>query len=180
MTLLSVFVGTLILTGCPPKKPLVIEDTAKEEEIMEEEAVVEEPTVPDIEITQEWSEIPALKAVIFDYDSTSIGSGQRQTLKDNVAIIKKLPSSVTVRVAGHCDDRGTIEYNIALGQRRANAVRSFYKTAGIAKSRLKTISFGEERPVCTTENEACWARNRRAVTKVKNPSPISISPEELK
>ena len=179
---ISLFVGTLVLTGCPPKKKLAIEDAAQEDVTDEEVAEIDETesTEPNIEISQEWTEIPALQAVTFPYDATKIGADQRRTLKENVVIIKKLPESVTVRIAGHCDERGTIEYNIALGQRRASVVKSFYQTAGIARRRLSTISFGEERPVCSDGSDACFAKNRRAVTKVKNPAPISISPEELR
>jgi peptidoglycan-associated lipoprotein len=67
----------------------------------------------------------------------------------------------TVEIQGHCDERGTNDYNVALADRRANAAREYMITLGIAGGRLKTVSFGEERPVCTDHNESCWWRNRR-------------------
>ncbi len=138
------------------------------------------PAADDIQINQDWTEIPNLQVALFAYDAATLDDTARAVLKNNVAIIKKLPASVVVRIEGHCDDRGTVEYNIALGQRRANAVKAYYATAGIAKSRLDTISFGEERPSCTQETEACWAQNRRGVTKVKNAQALTIKADELK
>ena len=71
-----------------------------------------------------------------------------------------------VRVEGHCDERGTREYNLALGARRANAVKEFLAGQGVAIGRIETISYGKERPICTDSNEACWAQNRRGVTTI--------------
>jgi peptidoglycan-associated lipoprotein len=98
-------------------------------------------------------------------------------LKKNAAALKAVQKAATglkVRVEGHCDDRGTLEYNMALGQRRAKAVRDYYATLGVTKSALDTISFGEERPVCTEASEECWAQNRRGETTVKASNPIVV------
>ncbi|MCG3205984.1 MAG: hypothetical protein KCHDKBKB_02710 [Elusimicrobia bacterium] len=162
---------------------MAIEEKPKEEEkaeeTTEESTEVAQVKEGDIEIKQDWTEIPSLQLVQFDYDSASLSDSARAALKTNVAIIKKLPKSVVVRVEGHCDDRGTVEYNIALGQRRANAVRGYYSTAGLAKNRLETISFGEERPLCNEMTDACWSRNRRSATKVKNAEPITVNTNDL-
>ena len=72
-------------------------------------------------------------------------------------------------VEGHCDERGTTEYNLGLGQRRAAAVRQYYMTLGLDGGRIATISYGKEQPVCTEHTEDCWAKNRRGVTKVRVP-----------
>jgi peptidoglycan-associated lipoprotein len=176
-----VLLGSLVLTGCPPKKKLAIDQKPKEE-VKEESAenADSKPLEPgEVEITQDWTEIPALQTIRFGYDSASLDEAARQILKANVSIVKKLPNTVTVRVEGHCDDRGTVEYNIALGQRRADAVRSYYATAGIGRARLESISYGEERPVCNFETDECWAQNRRGVTKVKNSQKIRVKPEDL-
>jgi peptidoglycan-associated lipoprotein len=69
-----------------------------------------------------------------------------------------------VTIEGHCDERGTREYNLALGERRANSVANYLTALGIDKSRISTISYGKERPICTDSNEACWSQNRRGVT----------------
>jgi peptidoglycan-associated lipoprotein len=170
--------AVLMLTGCPPKKKMPIEEKpAQEQPTPTESTEAVQPS--DIQISQEWSEIPALEMVHFDFDSASVQENERAILKGNVSVLKKLPKTVTIRVEGHCDDRGTVEYNVALGQRRASAVANFYSSAGIAKSRIKTISFGEERPLCMEQSEGCWAQNRRGVTTVRNDQPLSIKPESL-
>ncbi len=182
--LISILATAVALTGCPPKKKLAIDEKAKEEQPQEDankdaNADSNADAANSIQIKQDWTEIPNLQMIQFGYDSATLDDAARSVLKSNVAIIKKLPKTVSVRVEGHCDDRGTVEYNIALGQRRANAVKSYYATAGVAKSRLDTISFGEERPVCNEENDACWARNRRGATKVKNTESITIKNSDL-
>jgi len=175
--MVSLLAGLALLTGCPPKKKLAIEKPPVEEKKEEQAQPAEEKK---IEITQDWTEIPALEMVHFDFDMASLNPAARDVLKNNVAILKKLPDSVTIRVEGHCDDRGTIEYNVALGQKRANSVLDFYRKAGIPKKRLETISYGEERPLCVEPAEDCWARNRRGVTKVRNKENISLKESELK
>lgn len=177
---LPVLIGALALGGCPPKKKLPIEEKSAEEVPQETPTPTpEEANVGDVEIGQEWSEIPSLAVINFGYDSANLDDQNRSTLRSNVSVLKKLPSSVTVRVEGHCDERGTIEYNIALGQRRAAAVKNYYAAAGIAKNRIETISYGEERPLCTDQSEDCYARNRRAATKVRNPEKITIKQSSL-
>ena len=181
---ISILLGGFLLTGCPPKKKLAIEEKPVDEKALEDaNAENQDPTAlapGDVEIKQDWTDVPALQPVQFDYDSAALNEEARAVLRTNVALIKKLPKTVAVRVEGHCDDRGTVEYNIALGQRRASVVRSYYATAGIAKARLDTISFGEERPVCNEMTDACWARNRRGATKVKNAQAIVIKAGDLK
>ena len=172
--------GSLALTGCPPKKKMAIEERPKDEELAKDakDAAADGADAP-IEITQDWTEIPALSKVGFGYDSAALDNAARTALKQNVSILKKLPAEVTVRVEGHADQRGTVEYNIALGQRRANAIQTYYVTAGVPRNRVQTISFGEERPVCTEETESCYDRNRRGVTKVKSSQPLTIKVSEL-
>jgi peptidoglycan-associated lipoprotein len=174
----------LALTGCPPKNKLNIDDKNVQATPTPEASPTPDQSASaganDIQIAQDWTEIPALEMVHFGYDSANLDDAARTALKTNVAILKKLPASVKIRVEGHCDDRGTVEYNIALGQKRANAVRQYYVTSGLPKSRLETISFGEERPVCTAATDECWAMNRRGATKVRNASPITVNPDSLK
>lgn len=107
-----------------------------------------------------------VKTVIFDYDRYELSEQARQTLQANAALIKAR-KDWTVLVEGHCDDRGTVEYNLALGQKRAKAVRDYYVRLGVAESAIGTISYGEEKPLCTEATEACWLSNRRAETLVK-------------
>lgn len=97
--------------------------------------------------------------VYFDYDSSSLSAAAQKTLDANVACLSALGS--TVRVEGHCDERGTTEYNIALGQRRADAIQRYLVARGVPPSRLRTISYGEERPADRGSSESAYAANRR-------------------
>jgi peptidoglycan-associated lipoprotein len=98
--------------------------------------------------------------VFFDYDQSTIRDDGRGTLQRNAEYLKRWPST-RVSVEGHADSRGTNEYNLALGERRAAAVREYLVSLGIDGGRMVTISRGEETPQCTEENETCWQRNRR-------------------
>lgn len=108
-------------------------------------------------------EIPELAAVRFAYDADLLDDAARAVLRSNADYLKAHPD-LRVQVAGNCDQRGTTAYNLALGQRRAAAVRDFYRRLGVAASRVATISYGKERPLCVESTEDCWARNRRAAT----------------
>lgn len=103
----------------------------------------------------------ALKSVNFDYDKSTLTATAKTVLKTNAEWLKS-NSKVKVQIEGHCDERGTIEYNIALGERRAITVENYLTALGINKDRVSTISYGEERPLDTAETEAAWAKNRRA------------------
>jgi peptidoglycan-associated lipoprotein len=97
----------------------------------------------------------------FSFDSALLSDQAQQILNDKADYLRS-NSVVTVTVEGHCDERGTDAYNIALGERRAESVKNFLVDLGISANRLNTISFGEERPIAIGQNEASWAKNRRA------------------
>jgi peptidoglycan-associated lipoprotein len=99
--------------------------------------------------------------VYFDYDESNLTDDTRQKLSRNSDLLKSQPQ-FSVTIEGHADSRGTSEYNLALGERRANAVRDYLSSLGVAATRMRTISYGKERPVCTEEVESCWSQNRRA------------------
>jgi peptidoglycan-associated lipoprotein len=103
--------------------------------------------------------------VFFAYDKSVITPEGRQVLEKQADWMKKYPN-VTVTVEGHCDERGTREYNLALGERRATAVKNVLVALGIPANRVSTISYGKERPAVVGSNEAAWAQNRRGVTVV--------------
>ena len=107
-----------------------------------------------------------LTDVFFNLDEASIGEAGRGSLQKNADWMKRW-GSTRITVEGHCDERGTEEYNLALGERRAKATAEFLAAQGIATSRVTTISYGKERPQCTERSEACWAKNRRAHFLVK-------------
>jgi len=103
--------------------------------------------------------------VHFGYNEYSIQDTDKAVLGRQAAWLAKYPA-VRISVEGHCDERGTREYNLALGARRANAVKEYLVSQGVSTGRLETISYGKERPVCTDSNEGCWAQNRRGVSVV--------------
>lgn len=102
-----------------------------------------------------------LKDVFFDFDRYDLSSDARAVLRTNAEWLKSNPSA-RVEIEGHCDDRGTNEYNLALGAKRAQAAREYLSTLGVSADRLSTISYGEEIPVCKEQSESCWRQNRRA------------------
>jgi peptidoglycan-associated lipoprotein len=108
----------------------------------------------------------------FDFDSTTIRTDARPIL-ENVAAQLKVRPGVALTVEGHCDDRGTTEYNLALGERRAQAVVKYLAQMGVSAERLTTISFGEARPLATGDDEEAWAQNRRGELIPKGQSPAS-------
>ena len=103
--------------------------------------------------------------VHFDYDRYDIHDRDRAILQRQAAWLQKYPQ-VRVSIEGHCDERGTREYNLALGARRANAVKEYLVSLGVSSARVDTISYGKERPICTESTEDCWAQNRRGVTTI--------------
>jgi peptidoglycan-associated lipoprotein len=102
-----------------------------------------------------------LKPVFFDYDSSDISGEGQHALDSNAALLKKYPSW-TITIEGHCDERGTAEYNLALGERRAVAARAYLVSLGISADRLRTVSYGKEFPFDPGHDEAAFAKNRRA------------------
>jgi peptidoglycan-associated lipoprotein len=102
-----------------------------------------------------------LGTVLFDYDSAELSQAARERLTSNARFLRERPELV-VAIEGHADERGTNEYNLALGERRAGAAQQLLVTLGISPDRLRTISYGEERPKCSIPAESCWSTNRRA------------------
>jgi peptidoglycan-associated lipoprotein len=117
-------------------------------------AVVEEPIVRESEISS------TLADIYFDFDRSDIRPDAKQALEENARWFKS-NSRARAKIEGHCDERGTTEYNLALGQRRAEAVKRFLVALGVDASRVSTISYGEERPICSDHQEGCWSKNRR-------------------
>ena len=103
--------------------------------------------------------------VFFGYDSSDLDSDALELLQDQVAWLKQ-NSDVSVTIEGHCDERGTREYNLALGEKRAQAVKNYLIGLGISPDRVSTISYGKERPAVVGSNDGAWAQNRRSVTLV--------------
>ena len=118
---------------------------------------------PDV---KEFAAIADLKDIHFDFDKYDIRPGDAKTLDGNAGWLKSNPNHL-VLIEGHCDERGTNEYNLALGERRAKSTMNYLVSQGVQASRITIISYGEERPVCSQKTEECWAQNRRAHFLVK-------------
>ncbi|MDJ0874688.1 MAG: peptidoglycan-associated lipoprotein Pal [Desulfobacterales bacterium] len=99
--------------------------------------------------------------IFFEFDSSTLSAEAESILRAKAEWMRRNPS-LTIVIEGHCDNRGTTEYNLALGERRAESVKGFLIDLGIADTRIRTISYGEERPLARGDNEAAWAKNRRA------------------
>jgi peptidoglycan-associated lipoprotein len=182
--LILIFCIGLIMTGCPKKTVVKDEPTTKKSEeavkkeakeqelarIKEEEAKkakeeFEKSLVPKKTpgIEGEVFETKLLKDIHFDFDKYDIRPTDAGILKENAALLVKFPN-VKIQIEGHCDERGTVEYNLALGERRANSAKRYLISLGIPEKRISTISYGEERPLDPGHNEEAWAKNRRAHT----------------
>jgi peptidoglycan-associated lipoprotein len=114
----------------------------------------------------EFTAIAELEDIHFDFDKYEIRPGDETILQANAAWLRRNAGDLLL-IEGHCDERGTNEYNVALGERRAKATVDYLVAQGVAAARITIVSYGEERPVCTAHNEACWAKNRRARFLVK-------------
>lgn len=130
-----------------------------------------EPNVRDQVMTRSAD----LADIYFSFDSSHLSETARAALKRNAEWLKAHPSD-RVQVAGYCDARGTVEYNLALGQRRAAAVRDYYAGLGVERARIATISYGKERPTCGESSEACWSRERHAETLLAVSADVSRGP----
>ena len=163
MGLVLLLAVAVLLAGCP-KKPEV--QTAAPEAAAPPVAQVPEPEPPEVVIIEEREEVVvvegevALEDAFFDFDKSLIRPDAKQALDENIRILFANPDARIV-VEGHCDERGTNEYNLALGERRANAVRDYLVAGGIDSGRISTISYGEERPFCLGHDETAWQCNRR-------------------
>lgn len=115
---------------------------------------------------KEFQKVSPLAAVHFDYDRDTLSEESSAALKSNAAWLKS-NARVEVQIQGHCDERGTVAYNLALGQKRARAVRDYYRALGVSMRRMSTISYGKEKPDCQDSNEDCWRENRRAETRAR-------------
>ena len=155
---------SFLLAGCAGKqmiKPDVQKPVAQESQ--------EEPSIR----FTDWQNVPEMKIMHFSYDKSDLMPQAREILKKNAKYILANPD-LTVLIEGYCDERGTQEYNLALGQRRASAVRDYYGKLGVPLSNMGTISYGLEKPIDPSHNESAWAMNRRVETKVRSKKPDTL------
>ena len=170
--------GLLIFAGCAEKKSVITGDSAQKQATatapQNESAGQPDATKPqgasDLQAPAKEQSVDLEKMaqadspvsdIFFDFDSFSIRSDARDTMKANADYFMKHRVS-SIIVEGHCDERGTAEYNMALGERRAQETKQYLINLGIKEALIKTVSFGEERPLDPASNEEAWAKNRRA------------------
>jgi peptidoglycan-associated lipoprotein len=165
-----------VAAGCAKKKPPVARPTTPPPSttasrppepptpVAEPQPVPPEPVAEDALSSKDIDEInknSPFQALFFAFDSSEVDGAGQQSLNANAEILKKYPSWV-VTIEGHADERGTAEYNLALGERRALAARTYLVSLGIPADRLRTVSYGKEFPFDPGHNESAWAKNRRA------------------
>lgn len=155
----------LIFAGCGGSKVQTLPVQEPEQTEVREPEPVAPPAEPQPETRAVVEESPAvpfvLQNVYFDFDKYDLTSEALQTLADNARVLKAYPDARIV-IEGHCDERGTVEYNLALGDKRAKAAKDYLVSLGVDASQVSTISYGKEQPVDPSHTEAAWARNRRA------------------
>lgn len=170
------FFVLLGLTGCPPPATTKPETTpaAPQSTAGSSAAAKETASSSSLEAARRDTTPAAspLRDIYFDFDRYDLKADARETLKTNADWLKANPSA-RVEVEGHCDERGTNEYNLALGAKRAQAAKDYLASLGISKERLSTISYGEELPACKDKTEECWQKNRRARFAVITARPAS-------
>jgi peptidoglycan-associated lipoprotein len=160
-----------LATACKPKPPTTVQEK-RPSEAPPASATPVAPPVGSAPITddtqkvlsqsiQELNQRGYLQDAFFDYDKYELRDDARSALATDAEWLKKF-STMQILIEGHCDERGTNEYNLALGERRANAAKDYLASLGVDAARVKTVSYGKERPVCTEATESCWAKNRRA------------------
>jgi peptidoglycan-associated lipoprotein len=139
-------------TAAPEPAPPPVEETVEPAE----------PEVEEVEVEEEpMMKMPVVEDIFFEFDKSRITDEAKQKLANNAQQLKDAPNAM-IMIEGHADERGTNAYNLALGERRANATKDYLVTLGVDGSRISTMSYGEERPFDTGHNEAAWAKNRRA------------------
>lgn len=147
----------------PPASETPAKPPAPPEPVTESPLVPTEPVAEDTMASRSLDDLnrdTPLKPVFFDYDSSDVSAEGQKILTANAELLKKYPTWI-VTIEGHCDERGTAEYNLALGERRAAAARTYLISLGIAGDRLRTVSYGKEFPFDPGHDEAAWAKNRR-------------------
>ncbi len=149
---------TMMFVGCGKKPPPPVEEPIV---VVEPEPEPEPEPVPEPEPEPVIIKAADFMVVYFDLDKYNLVDAAKTALENNAKVLKKNPS-VMVKIEGHCDERGTVEYNLSLGEKRAKAAKDYLIDLGIAAKRIDIVSYGKERPVNNGHNEAAWSKNRRA------------------
>lgn len=167
MIITAMLTGTLALAGCKSSAPKELPPQQGPVETAQQDPMAQGQTGAAALGTQAHfeGEVNGQNVIYFDTDRYNIDSADAAALQTQAQYLSRYPN-ITVTVEGHCDERGTRDYNLALGERRANAAKNYLVGLGIPANRIATVSYGKERPVASGSDAAAWARNRRAVTIV--------------
>ncbi len=156
-----ILVLAMLASGCAGKKPFWKKQRAGGKLGAGLEEISEEAIPPELSAKgKDFVETESIGDVFFEYDAYNIRTDAKEALKKNARWLKRYPG-VEIQIEGHCDERGSNEYNLALGQRRATSARNFLVSLGVEPERIYTISYGEEKPFSLGHNEEAWAQNRR-------------------
>ena len=150
--LFSLFIGCSSCQPKPPPPPPIIEEPQKEVPVEQTKAQIATAAIEQMKAN--------FKRVYFDLNSADLNDDSRAALDENLSIMQKV-TELSIEIQGHADERGTTEYNVSLGQKRAEKISQHFTLQGIAPSRIKIISYGEERPAVEGSSEAIWSKNRR-------------------
>ena len=167
LTLLMVSVLAIGVTaGCGKKQPPATDDRGRvepppaTESAADADADAARRAEEEARLAREAAFSSIQAPIYFDFDRSELREDARQTLQTKAEALRQFPD-IRIRIEGHCDERGTVEYNLALGERRADAARAYLVDLGIDPDRMTTISYGEERPAMDGNNESAWSQNRR-------------------
>ena len=169
---LSAALCAALIAGACATRPVKKSTASDQASVSKSTSSVEGSYTPGVDVTEaslrgsDFSAAEGLETIYFDYDSSSLKPAALDGLKKNAEYLKSHPDQ-DVLVAGYCDQRGTIEYNLALGQKRAREVRDYYIRLGVPGKSVATISYGKENLVCSEATDECWAKNRRGETRIR-------------
>ena len=161
MMFVMALVALMAIAGCGGKKATTAPPPTEPAGSTNNTPVVEETQATPDPATSDQLDPSSMVDAFFDYDSYSLSSEAKGTLEQNAKALKAV-SAGNVTIEGHCDERGTSAYNLALGEKRANAAKEYLVALGVNASRLNTVSYGKERPFDDGHDESAWAKNRRA------------------
>ena len=161
----TLLVGAVALAGCKTKAPDVLPPSSTET-VAPAATATAQPAGPALGSQAHFEdEVNGQNVIYFDTDRYNIDTADAAALQTQAQYLARYPS-INITIEGHCDERGTRDYNLALGERRANAAKNYLVSLGVDASRITTVSFGKERPIALGSNEQAWAENRRAVSVV--------------
>ncbi|MEW6117941.1 MAG: peptidoglycan-associated lipoprotein Pal [Nitrospirota bacterium] len=173
-----VIAGAISVTGCSQKKIAIAPEQTPQSKMQSQSSAAEKDKLAadssresitekqlakaqQAEVQPTVKEVDAnLRDILFDFDQYDLREDAKPVLRELAMLLSKDPKTKVI-IEGHCDERGTNEYNLALGERRAHAAKTYLLSLGIPSNRIQTASYGEEKPACSESTEACWAKNRR-------------------